>query len=55
MAARLSDDERTLILEGIPLKRMGKPEEIWLALKFIIECDFLTGRVISVDGGASYS
>lgn len=55
MAARLSNEERAQILEAIPLKRMGKPEEIWLALKFIIECDFLTGRVISVDGGASYS
>ncbi len=55
MAARLSEGERRQILESIPLKRMGRPEEIWLALKFIIECDFLTGRVISVDGGANYS
>lgn len=55
MAARLSDDERNQLVDAIPLKRMGRPEEIWLALKFIIECDFLTGRVIAVDGGASYS
>jgi 3-oxoacyl-[acyl-carrier protein] reductase len=55
MAGRLSDEERAQIVDAIPLKRMGRPEEIWLALKFIIECDFLTGRVISVDGGASYS
>jgi len=55
MAARLSEDERNQLVDAIPLKRMGRPEEIWLALKFIIECDFLTGRVIAVDGGASYS
>lgn len=55
MAARLSDAERTQIVEAIPLKRMGQPEEIWLALRFIIECEFFTGRVVSVDGGASYS
>lgn len=55
MAARLSDAERAQIVDSIPLKRMGRPEEIWLALKFIIECDFLTGRVVSVDGGASFS
>jgi 3-oxoacyl-[acyl-carrier protein] reductase len=55
MAARLSEAERAQIVDSIPLRRMGRPEEIWLALKFIIECDFLTGRVVSVDGGASFS
>src|SRR6266571_4402733 len=30
------------------------PHEVWLALKFIIECDFFTGRVVEVDGGASF-
>ncbi len=55
MAARLSEHERAQIIDAIPLKRMGRPEEVWLALKFIIECDFVTGRVIAVDGGASSS
>lgn len=55
MAARLTESERAQIIEAIPLRRMGRPEEIWLALKFLIECDFITGRVVSVDGGASYS
>jgi 3-oxoacyl-[acyl-carrier protein] reductase len=55
MAARLSESDRARMIEAIPLGRMGTVEEMWLALKFIIECDFLTGRVISVDGGASYS
>jgi len=55
MAARLSEGERAQLIDAIPLKRMGRPEEIWLALRFLIECDFVTGRVICVDGGASYS
>jgi 3-oxoacyl-[acyl-carrier protein] reductase len=55
MAAALPAGDRARILAGIPLGRMGKPEEMWLALKFIIECDFFTGRVIAVDGGANYS
>lgn len=38
---------------GIPLGRLGRPEEIWLAVKFILECDFFTGRTVEVDGGAS--
>ncbi len=35
----------------IPLRRVGKPEEIYQAVKFIIECDYFTGRCIDVDGG----
>lgn len=39
------------LLAGVPLRRAGKPEEIWAAVKFIIECDYFTGRCIDVDGG----
>lgn len=42
------------LLAAIPLGRIGTPEEIWLALKFILECEYFTGRTIEVDGGASY-
>ncbi|QDG50281.1 SDR family oxidoreductase [Persicimonas caeni] len=35
----------------IPLGRVGKPEEIYQAVKFVIECDYFTGRCIDVDGG----
>jgi 3-oxoacyl-[acyl-carrier protein] reductase len=27
------------------------PEDIWLAVKFVIECDYFTGGTIDVDGG----
>jgi len=39
------------MLEGVPLRRAGKPEEIFLAARFIIECDYFTGRCVDVDGG----
>lgn len=46
---------RPEVLEGmlkpVPLRRVGKPEEILAAVKFIIECDYFTGRCIDVDGG----
>jgi 3-oxoacyl-[acyl-carrier protein] reductase len=32
--------------------RFGRPEEIWLALRFAIECEFFSGRVLEVDGGS---
>jgi 3-oxoacyl-[acyl-carrier protein] reductase len=35
----------------VPLKRLGKPEEIAQAVQFIFENDFFTGRVIEIDGG----
>ena len=38
----------------IPLGRVGTTYEIWLAVKFVIECDFFTGRVIGVDGGSTF-
>ena len=48
----ISDDARAALLANIPLARFGDPWEIWLALRFILECGFLTGRVIEIDGGA---
>lgn len=37
---------------AIPLKRMGHADEIAQTLQFIFENDYLSGRVIEVDGGA---
>jgi 3-oxoacyl-[acyl-carrier protein] reductase len=39
------------LLAGVPLRRAGKPEEIYRAVQFIVECDYFTGRCIDVDGG----
>ncbi len=39
------------MLKGVPLRRPATPNEIWLAVKFVIECDYFTGRCIDVDGG----
>lgn len=38
---------------GIPLGRLGRPRDIWQAVRFILECDFFTGRTLEVDGGAA--
>src|ERR1700686_676004 len=35
----------------VPLKRLGKPEEIAHAVLFIFENDFFTGRCLELDGG----
>ena len=37
----------------LPLKRLGRPEDIVRAVAFLIEADFITGQIVHVDGGRS--
>ena len=39
------------ILSNIPLKRFGQPEEIAEAALFLAKAKYITGQVISVNGG----
>ncbi len=40
------------LLEHIPLKRLGTPEDIAKTVLFLVTCgDYITGQVIQVDGG----
>ncbi|WP_193166219.1 SDR family oxidoreductase [Microbulbifer hainanensis] len=47
---------RPEILEGlvkqVPLRRLGQQEEIASTVSFILENDFVSGRVLDIDGGA---
>ena len=36
---------------GIPLKRLGTPEEIAHAAAFLLENDYVNGRILEIDGG----
>ncbi len=40
-------------VEGIPLRRKGRVEEVALALGFLDENEFVTGQILFVDGGES--
>jgi len=51
MTAQMREDVRRKIEAMIPLGRMARPEEISHALRFILENDYVHGRVIEVDGG----
>lgn len=39
------------MVRAVPMRRTGSPEEIFLGLKFILECDYFTGRCLDIDGG----
>lgn len=36
---------------GIPLKRIGEPDEIAATLEFILANDYISGRCFEIDGG----
>ncbi len=50
-----SYDEATKarLVKKVPLKREGGPPDIARAVRFLCEADYITGQVISVDGGRS--
>ena len=49
--AAMKPEMLTRVLSAIPLNRLGEPAEIAATAVFIAENDFVTGRVIEVDGG----
>jgi 3-oxoacyl-[acyl-carrier protein] reductase len=51
MTEAIREDIRQRIVEQIPLGRMASMEEISHALRFVLENDYVSGRVIEVDGG----
>ncbi len=49
----LTDKENEEVLAGTLLKRWGGAEEIARAVVYLLESDFVTGQVLTVDGGRS--
>jgi 3-oxoacyl-[acyl-carrier protein] reductase len=39
------------VRKNTPLKRLGTPEEIVSAVRFILENEYFTGRTLQIDGG----
>ncbi|NIN00386.1 MAG: glucose 1-dehydrogenase [candidate division Zixibacteria bacterium] len=53
MSAEWSEEKRRSIIEAIPLKRLGKPEDVAEAVLFLAsdKADFITGEILDVNGG----
>jgi 3-oxoacyl-[acyl-carrier protein] reductase len=53
MTQQLNDKQREVLLQNIPLKRMGTPEDIARVVAFLCseDANYVTGQVIAVDGG----
>jgi 3-oxoacyl-[acyl-carrier protein] reductase len=53
MTQGMNQKARDALVAAIPVGRIGLPEDLWLAVKFVLECDYFNGRTIDVDGGMS--
>lgn len=51
MVAGMKPEALEKMTAGIPLKRLGQPEEIGHTCAYIFENDYFTGRVVEMDGG----
>ncbi len=53
MSADWSEEKRQEVIAAIPLKRMGKPEEVAQAALFLASerSSFITGEILNVNGG----
>lgn len=55
MTDQLSEEAQSFWEERIPRKRLGKPEDVAAAVRFLAseEADYISGQVLAVDGGMS--
>ncbi len=45
------DSARAHLIDTTPLRRLGRPDDIVQAVRFLLESDYVTGVVLPVDGG----
>jgi len=51
MVANMPEKVLKSVVDRVPLKRLGKPDEIGHSIVYLLENDYFTGRVLKVDGG----
>jgi 3-oxoacyl-[acyl-carrier protein] reductase len=54
MSAQWSEERRREIIVSIPLRRLGKPQDVAEAVLFLAsdEASFITGEILDINGGA---
>ena len=53
--SELTDKEKMMMIDRIPLKKQGSPNDIAKAVLFLANAEYITGQVINIDGGRSLS
>ncbi|MDN5621242.1 MAG: pteridine reductase [Psychrobacter sp.] len=49
----LDDVKQQDIIASIPMQRIGKPEEIAHSVMYLVQAHYVTGEIITIDGGRS--
>jgi 3-oxoacyl-[acyl-carrier protein] reductase len=51
MTRGMNQKAREALVAAVPVGRVGQPEDVWQAVRFVLECDYFDGRCVDVDGG----
>lgn len=51
MVASMKPEARDRLAAMVPTRRLGEPDEVAHTVQFILENDYISGRVIDLDGG----
>ena len=51
--SQLSEKEKMMMIDRVALKRQGSPNDIAQAVLFLVNARYMTGQIISIDGGRS--
>ncbi|HET9625463.1 MAG TPA: SDR family NAD(P)-dependent oxidoreductase [Kofleriaceae bacterium] len=54
MTQGMNQKARDAIVAQIPVGRIGVPEDLWIAVKFALECDYYNAHVVDVHGGMGF-
>jgi 3-oxoacyl-[acyl-carrier protein] reductase len=54
MTKGMNQKARDAVVAQIPVGRIGTPDDLWVAVRFALECDYFNARTIDVDGGLSF-
>lgn len=49
----LDHEQQQNIIRSIPLQRIGRPDEIAHSVLYLVEAHYITGEIITIDGGRS--
>jgi 3-oxoacyl-[acyl-carrier protein] reductase len=53
MTRSMNPKAREALVASIPVGRIGEPDDVWLAVRFVLESDYFNGRTLDIDGGLS--
>ncbi len=54
MVERLTPEELNSLRKTIPLERGGSAHEICMAIRFLLENDYITGEILNINGGTQF-